>query len=100
MKSVGLDGTGNGSQRMRLGCAPASSNGPETSVGCDIFLYGECIAEGRSRYIQVLWFSARGAVNAVPESTSGYSPFGVRWGEFCPTGSAPRTASLEKVFPN
>ena len=37
-KSVGFEGTGNGSQRMRLGCAPESSNGPEASAGCDIFL--------------------------------------------------------------
>ena len=32
-KSVGRDGMGKGSQRIRLGETPTSSNGPEPSVG-------------------------------------------------------------------
>lgn len=82
-----------------MGEAGSSSNGPERSKPGETRLNGGCIALGRSLYIHVLWFSARGAVNAVPESTSAYSPLGARCGEFCPTGSAPRTASLLKVLP-
>jgi hypothetical protein len=47
----------------------------------------------------VLRFSARGAVNAVPESTSVYRPSGGRCGELRPTGRAPLTASVSKVLP-
>ncbi len=37
---------------------------------------------------------AFGAVNAVPLNFSAYRPSGACWGEFCPTGSAPGTASV------
>src|SRR5688572_9110918 len=99
MKSAGLEGTGRGSQRRRLGGVSTSPNGPERSRPSFSRSYGPCIAEGRSRYSQVLRFSARGAVNAVPESTSVYRPWGGRCGELRPTGSAPSTASVSKVLP-
>ena len=43
-------------------------------------------------------FAWRGAVNAVPEICSAYSPYGQRCGEFCPTGSAPGSASVANSF--
>ena len=42
---------------------------------------------------------ARGAVNAVPEICSAYSPYGQRCGEFCPTGNAPASASVANSLP-
>src|SRR5258708_31111691 len=41
----------------------------------------------------------RGAVNGVPLSCSAYRPSGARWGEFCPSGRAPATASVANSFP-
>ena len=99
MKSAGFAGIGSGFQRSRLGGVSTSSNGPERTRPFAMRRYGACIAEGRSLYSQTLWFSARGAVKAVPEMTSAYRPCGVRCGEFCPTGSAPFSASLENVLP-
>ena len=71
MKSVGLEGIGSGFQRSRLGGVFTSSNGPErTSPFAHAACTGACIADGRSLYSQLERFSARGAVNAVPEMTS------------------------------
>src|SRR5688572_31544877 len=99
MKSAGREEIGRGSQRRRFGGVSTSANGPERSSPSFNRSYGPCIAEGRNRYNQVLRLSARGAVNAVPESTSVYRPVGGRCGELRPTGSAPLTASVSKVLP-
>jgi hypothetical protein len=44
-------------------------------------------------------FSARGAVKALPDSSSAYSPCGARCGLLRPTGSAPGTASVANWLP-
>src|SRR5574340_444041 len=97
-KSVACDGIGNGFQRRRSGVAGASLNGPARTRLSEMRTYGPCAAEGRRRYSQVLRFSARGAVNAVPERTSGYNPLGGRRGELR-TGSAPAIASELNELP-
>src|SRR5512135_298214 len=100
MKSVAFDGIGSGFQRSRFGGVSTSSNGPERKSPSLMRLNGACIAEGRRRYIQVEKFSARGAVKAVAERTSVYRACGGRCGEFCPSGSAPGSASLLNRLPN
>ena len=54
------------------------------------------------RYSHERVFSVRGAVNALPESCSAYSPWGHFCGEFCPTGRAfgKRASSELKCDPN
>jgi hypothetical protein len=54
---------------------------------------------GTRRYIQVRRFSARGAVKALPDSSSAYRPCATRCGLLRPTGSAPGTASLANWLP-
>src|SRR5690606_38288396 len=58
------------------------------------------MAAGRIRYSQVRRLLARGAVKAVPEICSAYSPYGHFCGEFLPTGKAPGSASVANSFPN
>ena len=54
---------------------------------------------GWRRYIQVRRLSARGAVKALPETCSAYSPKATCCGEFWPCGSAPPTASVACSLP-
>src|ERR1700690_2069386 len=51
------------------------------------------------RYSQERRLAARGAVNAVPENCSAYSPKGQRCGELRPRGSAPARASVANSLP-
>ncbi|MNH14986.1 hypothetical protein D3C79_745910 [compost metagenome] len=96
MKSVGSVGSGCGLQRRRLGVTAPS--GPASGWRARRSKRG-CSAEGRMRYSQVRRNSLRVMVNAVPESSSAYSPYGAFCGEFCPTGSAPGSASLANSLP-
>src|ERR1700722_15466875 len=51
------------------------------------------------RYSHERRLAARGAVNAVPENCSAYSPNGQRCGELRPRGSAPDSASVANSLP-
>ncbi len=68
-KSVGVAGNGNGSQRSWSGVTGPS---PKSlwKHGCTNGAKVPCIAAGRIRYSQLRRFSARGAVNALPDSCS------------------------------
>src|ERR1700744_1100903 len=51
------------------------------------------------RYSQLRRFEWRGAVNAVPDNCSAYSPSALCCGEFCPCGNASRAASVANSLP-
>ncbi len=95
MKSVGTRGTRGALQRRRFGGVASSSNLP-LSWGARSGRKTPCKAAGRMRYSQLRRLSARGAVKAVPEYCSAYSPYGQRCGEFRPSGRAPGSASVAK----
>jgi hypothetical protein len=57
------------------------------------------VTAGRIRYSQLRRLLPRGAVKAVPVSCSAYRPWATFCGEFCPTGSAPATASVANSLP-
>jgi hypothetical protein len=97
-KSVGAPGTGGGSQRSWLGGVGTLSKRLSMRP-LSIIRNGSWTAAGRIRYSHVRRFAPRGAVNAVPESCSAYSPNGQRCGEFCPTGNAPGSASVANSLP-
>ncbi len=98
-KSVGSAGTGGGFQRSWLGEVGTSSNGVLRSSFFSSGWYGLCTTDGRMRYAHVRRFCKRGAVNGVPLNCSVYKPSGAFCGEFCPFGSAPRSASLANSLP-
>ncbi len=93
IKSVGASGIGSGLQRIWFGDGATSSK-RLTIRDCSILTKDSCTAAGRIRYSHERRLCARGAVKAVPESCSAYRPYGARCGEFCPTGSAPGSASV------
>ena len=77
-KSVGASGSGSGSQRSWLGGVGTSSKPwPAWLSQRSAPAYGSngsCTAAGRSRYSHERRFACRGAVKAVPDSCSAYSP--------------------------
>ena len=81
-KSVGVVGIGIGFHRSWFGVGGTSLNGPLRTRPALIGLNGLCVAEGRMRYVQSDRLTPRGAVNAVPFSSSMYSPRGGRCGAF------------------
>ncbi|KAG1080290.1 hypothetical protein G6F35_017632 [Rhizopus arrhizus] len=97
-KSVGSSGNGSGLQRSwfgEAGCAPKS----HCSCDCANGVNSPWVTAGRIRYSQLRRLLPRGAVNAVPVSCSAYRPWATFCGEFCPTGSAPATASVANSLP-
>ena len=97
-KSAPPAGIGSGSQRNWSGvtgwlpkslCRCGWANGEN----------GPCMAAGRIRYSQLRRFCARGAVKAVPDSCSAYSPCATCCGELRPTGRVPASASLANSLP-
>ena len=103
-KSVFSSGIGTGFHRIWFGGDGASVKGPLRNnprpSPDPISANGLCVTDGRIRYVHVRRFVARGAVNAVPLNCSVYNPSGAFCGEFCPSGSAPFTASVANSFPN
>jgi hypothetical protein len=97
MKSVGSAGSGSGSQRSWFGGTSMSKR--LTMRPSPMRRNGPCIAAGRIRYSQLRRLCARGAVNAVPDSCSAYSPYGGRCGELRCAGSAPGSASVANSLP-
>src|SRR3546814_7910723 len=91
--SVGASGGGSGSQRSWSGVTGSWPN-ELLKRGCSNGSNVPCIAAGRIRYSQLRRFWPRGAVNAVPDSCSAYSPCATLCGELRPCGSAPGTASV------
>src|SRR5690606_22563731 len=97
-KSVGCAGSGSGSQRS---CSGVTGPLPKSlwRRGWSNGAKPPCIDAGRIRYSQLRRFCARGAVKAVPEICSAYSPWATRCGEFWPSGSVPGMASLANSLP-
>jgi hypothetical protein len=102
-KSVGSTGIGSGSQRSWFGgVGGTSAESPNSATSrCRPVngSNGRCTAAGRIRYSHARRLWPRGAVNAVPDSCSAYSPYGARCGELRPCGSAPGSASVANSFP-
>ena len=99
MKSVGVVGSGSGSQRSWFGGVGGMA---WKSLTMRVFankVNGGCWLAGRMRYSHERRFCARGAVKAVPDSCSAYRPSGERCGEFCPCGKAPAMASVANSLP-
>jgi hypothetical protein len=99
MKSTGTSGIGSGSQRSGSGAMTMPSRASVFSVGCGKGMKAPTVTDGRRRYIQVRRLTARGAVNAVPLSSSAYRPCAGRCGLLRPTGRLPGTASLANSLP-
>ena len=97
-KSVGVVGSGSGSQRSWLGEAAAWLKSL-CRRGCSNGVNSPCIAAGRMRYSQLRRLLPRGAVKAVPVSCSAYSPCATCCGELRPTGKVPGTASVANSLP-
>src|SRR5262245_18089270 len=98
-KSVGSDGMGIAFQRSWFGVGGTSLNGPLRMSRAARALNGLCIADGRIRYVHVERLTPRGAVNAVPFSSSMYKPNGGFCGVFCSRGYVPASASEANSFP-